>query len=393
MNKYVLTYPVFTSIIRLKEEYHNMKKAIIMPGKYIQGDGVLSELGAYVKMLGTKPAINWDKRTKEAVEGVFKTSFKEAGVEYFENVYSGECTKAQAEELYSKAKKAGCDVIVGVGGGKSIDTAKAAAAMGKLPLLVVPTIASNDAPTSCCTVWYNDEGECLGFDFWPSNPNIVLVDTSVIVKAPVRFLIAGIGDALATYPEALAAYKSRAGSCAGGVPTLTSINLAKLCFDLLLEYGIEAISAVEKQVVTPAVEKIVEATTLLSGIGWESGGLACAHAIANYLPVIHETHEFLHGEKVAFGLISQLCLEEDYSTEEIYRIVDFMIDVKLPVCFKDLKMQDVSIDRLREFGKIAAASDSFIHNHNFKVTADSVTDAMIAASALGLRRKALKGIK
>jgi glycerol dehydrogenase len=370
-----------------------VKKAIIMPGKYIQGNGVLSEIGAYVKMLGTKPAINWDKRTKQAVEGILIGSLKEAGIAYVENIYSGECTKEQAQKLHDKAKKAGCDVIVGVGGGKSIDTAKASAAMLKLPLLVVPTIASNDAPTSACTVWYNDEGECLGFDFWASNPNIVLVDTGIIVKAPVRFLIAGIGDALATWPEANAAFKSRAGSCAGGVPTLTAMNLAKLCFDLLLEHGIEAISAVEQKVVTPAVEKVVEATTLLSGIGWESGGLACAHAIANYLPVIHETHEFLHGEKVAFGLISQLCLEEDFETSEIYRIVDFMIDVGLPVTFADLKMQNVSIERLREFGKIAAASDSFIHNHNFKVNADSVTDAMIAANALGIRRKALKAVK
>jgi glycerol dehydrogenase len=370
-----------------------MKKAIIMPGKYIQGAGVLAELGAYVKMLGTKPAINWDKTTKKVVEGAVVSSLKEAGVLFLDHVYSGECTKEQADDLYNKAKKAGCDVIIGIGGGKSIDTAKAAAAKGKLPLLVVPTIASNDAPTSACTVWYNDEGECLGFDFWASNPNIVLVDTSIIVKAPVRYLIAGIGDALATWPEANAAYKSRAGSCAGGVPTLTAVNLAKLCFDLLLENALEAISAVQQKVVTPAVEKVVEATTLLSGIGWESGGLACAHAIANYLPVIHETHEFLHGEKVAFGLISQLCLEEDLSTAEIHQIVDFMIDVGLPVTFADLKMQNVSIDRIREFGKIAAASDSFIHNHNFKVTADSVSDAMIAANALGIRRKALKGIK
>jgi len=367
-----------------------MKKAIIMPGKYIQGDGVISEIGGYIKMFGTKPMINWDKRTKLAAGDVFLKSLEESGVKYTEYDYGGECTKDEAMKLLAKTRSAGCDVIVGVGGGKSIDTAKAAAGIGRIPLIIVPTIASNDAPTSACTVWYNEQGECIGSDYWASNPDIVLVDTNIIVKAPVRFFVAGIGDALATWPEANAASKSRTISSAGGVATITALSLAKLCFDLLLEYGIEAKRAVENQVVTPAVEKIIEATILLSGIGWESGGLACAHAIGNALPAIPETRQFLHGEKVAFGLISQLCLEEDFSTAEIYKIVDFMIDIGLPVTFEDLNMQEVSDERIRTFGNIAASTKSRIHNHNFEVTPKSVSDAMIAANALGINRKKLK---
>jgi glycerol dehydrogenase len=366
-----------------------MKKSIVLPGKYIQGKGVISELGNYVKMLGTKPAVVWGKRTRQAVHDALALSLKEAQLDLFEVLFNGECTKEEAHRVLAVAKEAGCDVIVGVGGGKLIDTAKAAAATGNLPMIIVPTIASNDAPTSACTVWYNKEGECTGFDFWNYNPNIVLVDTGIIADAPVRYLVAGIGDALATWPEANAASKSHAVSCAGGVQTMTALNMAKLCFDMIMEFGLEAKSDVENHVVTPALEKVIEATTLLSGVGWESGGLACAHAIANFLPVFHETHGFMHGEKVAFGLISQICLEEDLSSDEMYRIVDFMIQVGLPVTFEDLKMQDVSRERIMDFAKIAAAEGSFIHNHNFKVTADSVFDAMIAADSLGKRRKAL----
>lgn len=366
-----------------------MKKSIYFPSKYIQGSGVLADAGIYISMLGKKPVIIWGSRTRKAVEGVLSASMNAAGIDSVEVLFKGECTKEEAQRIADIVKNNNADVIMGIGGGKAIDTAKAVATLAKLPILIIPTIASNDAPTSACTVWYNDIGECTGFDFWSSNPNIVLVDTQIIVNAPIRTFIAGIGDALATWPEANAAYKSRAVSCAGGVQTLTSLSLAKLCFDTLLEFGLEAKSAVENKAVTPAVEKVVEATTLLSGIGWESGGLACAHAIANFLPVIHETHDFMHGEKVAFGLISQLCLEEDLKTSEIYEIVDFMIALGLPVTFEDLNMQEVSEERLMEFAKVAVEEGSFIHNHNFIVTAEDVYSAMLAADSLGKRRKAL----
>lgn len=367
-----------------------MKRSIFFPGKYVQGRGVLCETGKYAALLGKKPILVWGARTKAAVGQTVLNSLAAEGIACEEIMFHGECTKEEATRVAGIAREKGSDVIVGIGGGKVIDTAKGAAAQESLPILVIPTVASNDAPTSACTVWYNDEGECVGFDLWKLSPNIILVDTEVIVHAPVRMFIAGLGDALATWPEANAAYKSRAVSCAGGVPTMTAMTLARLCFDTLLEYGHAAKAAIEQQVVTPAVEKVVEATTLLSGLGWESGGLCCAHAVANSLPALHETHGFLHGEKVAFGLMIQLCLEEDLSDAEINKIVDFMVSLGMPVTLSDLNLGEVSKERLAQYAEMVAGEGSFVHNHNFKVTAADVLSAIIAADDLGKRRKALK---
>jgi glycerol dehydrogenase len=163
--------------------------------------------------------------------------------------------------------------------------------------------------------------------------------------------------------------------------------MAKLCYDTILQYGIEAKAAVEVKAATPAVEKVVEANILLSGVGWESGGLATAHAIANSLPLIHETHGFLHGEKVAFGLITQLCLEHNRTVDETYRIVDFLIAVGLPVTLADMKMQDVTRERLLDFATAISGEGSFVHNHPFRIAPTDIVDAIYAADSLGNRRK------
>jgi glycerol dehydrogenase len=363
-----------------------MKKAILLPRKFVQGRGVINEIGDYAAMLGKKAVVLWGQRAKAASGEAVAASLAKAGVELIDVPFGGESTKAEAERVAALA--AGADLVIGIGGGKSIDTAKGAAIYAKLPHIIVPTVASNDAPTSACTVWYDEEGVCTGFDLWPANPDYILVDTDIIVKAPVRLFVAGIGDAIATWFEADACDQSRAGTCSGGLATLTALAMAKLCRDTIFDYGLKAIADVQAGAVTPAVDKVVEATTLLSGIGWESGGLATAHAIANGLPALHETHDFYHGEKVAFGLVAQLALDDHIDPELAEATVAFLVQAGLPVCFADLKIDAVSEDRLRAFAADNAAPGSFVHNHPFEVTPDSLYDALVSADRLGQRVKA-----
>jgi glycerol dehydrogenase len=200
-----------------------------------------------------------------------------------------------------------------------------------------------------------------------------------------------MGDALATWIEAEAAHKTRAGNLAGGQATMAALAIARLCYDMLLEFGVEAKRAVEQHVVTPAVEKCVEANVLLSGLGFESGGVATAHMIANCLPSFPECHGLMHGEEVGFGLISQLCLDDDTPVAEVYRIVDFEIAVGLPVTFADIGLAGVERLRLKKIGDICGGKGSLCENHPFEVTSESVVDAMIAADALGTQRKKLLG--
>lgn len=279
-------------------------------------------------------------------------------------------------------KQSGCDMIAGVGGGKIHDTAKAAGYYTGLPVLIVPTIASTDAPCSALSVIYTDEGVFEKYLFLPSSPNVVLVDTDIVSKAPARLLVSGMGDALATYFEARACKQSNADNCVGGKCTQAAMALAELCYDTLMEYGLNAAIAADEKVCTKAVENIIEANTYLSGIGFESGGLAGAHAIHNGLTAIEATHKMYHGEKVAFGTLVQLVLE-NADSEEIEEVVEFCQAVGLPTTLEELGIKEVKPEEIMEVAKLAAAEGDTLSNMPFEVTPEDVYAAILAADAIG----------
>ena len=175
-----------------------------------------------------------------------------------------------------------------------------------------------------------------------------------MAAAPVRLFVSGMGDALATRFEAEACAASSAKNMPGGVASQAALTLADLCYDLLMEYGHRAMLAVEKGVVTEDVEKVVEANTLLSGLGFESGGLAAAHAVHNGITALEETHPFYHGEKVAFGTLVQMVME-DRSNEELYEVLDFCVSVGLPVTLKQIGVAEVSPERIRKVAELSCA--------------------------------------
>lgn len=369
-----------------------MNKVLIAPRKYVQGSGVLKEIGSYLAALGKKPALLWDSAVKGIVGQTILDSIAEAGLEVVDVDFQGDSTKAEASRVAGLIKDAGADIAVGIGGGKTLDTAKAAAAEAGVKTVTVPTIASNDSPTSSYTVWYDEDGNCMGFESWGVNPDIVLVDSQVIANGPVAAFVAGMGDALGTWVEADACFSVRGGNLAGGRSTMVAMAIARLCYDVLMEHGVDARRDVEQNIVTPAVEKVIEANVLMSGLGFESGGVATAHMIANCLPSFPECHNLMHGHEVGFGVISQLCLDDDVDVDERNAIVDFEIAVGLPVTFADIGLEGVDRSRLQTIGDICGGEGSLCQNHPFPVTADDIINAMIAADSLGRQRKEFMGV-
>ena len=357
-----------------------MARVFISPSKYVQGAGELDRLGEYTKVYGKKALViisaGGKKRFGERVEA----SLAAADVECAFDEFNGECSQAEIDRLVEVLKGAGSDVVLGVGGGKIFDTAKAVAAAVDVPVVVVPTIAATDAPCSALSVIYTDEGQFQEYQFFKQNPNLVLMDTEVIAKSPVRLTVSGMGDALATYFEARACKRSDAGTCAGGKVTSAAMALARLCYETLMSDGVKAKLALEAGACTESVEKVIEANTLLSGLGFESAGLAGAHAIHNGMTAMPETHAFYHGEKVAFGTLTQLVLE---NADELYEVLDFCVEVGLPVTFAQLGVEDASYERVLEVARLACADNDTLHNMPFEVAPEKVANAMLAADAYG----------
>ncbi len=217
-----------------------MIKALVSPSKYIQGTGTLDQSGKFIAPLGKSALVVWDQFVHNLVSERLETSFHDHDVKFASFIFSGECSRNQVNLGIERAEKEEVDVIVGVGGGKAIDLAKAIAFNVNARMISIPTVASNDAPTSAATVYYTDEGVLDGWDVWPRNPDLVLVDSRIIAQAPIRWFVSGIGDALATWFEAEAAYKGRRAAFSGGVPTMTAMSLARLCYETLLTYGLDA---------------------------------------------------------------------------------------------------------------------------------------------------------
>ena len=175
-----------------------MIKVLVAPRCYVQGVGVLAELGKYVAPLGKRALVAWGPVVSKLFADSVAKALKDADIEMVSFQFSGECDRGQIALGVEKAKAEKCDIVIGVGGGKAIDLAKAVAMNEevKAAMVSVPTIASNDAPTSSATVYYTEDGIMDGWDIWDFNPDLVLVDTQVIVNAPARWLVSGIGDGL-----------------------------------------------------------------------------------------------------------------------------------------------------------------------------------------------------
>ena len=358
------------------------KRVFISPKKYIQGAGVLGQLGEEVEKIGKAPLILSDDTVWGITGDAVEESFKASNISYTYEAFGGEASVTEIDRLTEVGRENNADVIIGLGGGKTIDTAKAVGDNLDIAVVAAPTTASTDAPTSALSVIYSDDGVFEGYKFFNKNPDLVLVDSKVVVGAPISLLASGMGDAMATLVEAKASQRRNSDTMAGGKATLTGTAIAEKAEEILFTQGTAAYKAAKEGLVTPQVEAIIEANTLLSGLGFENSGLAGAHAIHNGFTALDgEIHNLTHGQKVAYGVLTQLVLE-GYSEMEISPYVEFFQAIDLPTTLEDLHLKDAPYEDLIEIGKLATAEGETSNNMNPDLTPEQVADAILAVNAM-----------
>jgi glycerol dehydrogenase len=360
-------------------------RVFVAPQRYIQGKGIMAHLGRYLSLVkATQVAVLISERGTKTDGVSALDSLRGAGLQAHVSIFKGECSLEEIGHHVQALADKKIDCVVAIGGGKCVDTGKAVAHRLSVPVVVVPTLASNDAPCSALSVLYSPAGISTGAEFYPNSPAIVIVDTAIVAAAPERYLVAGMGDAMATWYEArICLQNPSAITAVGARPTLASCAIGETCAHTLFQEGVVAAASVAKKTVNDALENVVEANTLLSGLGFESGGLAAAHGLAQAYTVIATVREnYLHGEMVAMGLLGQLMMEK--RPDEAVRVGEFFASVGLPVHLGQISLAPGDANAMASIVQETLAFP-FIGNMPMKVDADTVRRAVTEAHELGLR--------
>lgn len=367
-----------------------LPRVFISPQRYIQGEGVLDRTGHYLSLLNAKRVGILASKRGHMADGVrVVDSLESSAIESVTATFNGECSLDEINLHVSNLENESLDCLITMGGGKCVDAGKCIAWRLNVPVVVIPTLASNDAPCSALSVLYDQNGVTSGVEFFPDNPAMVIIDSRVVANASERYLVAGMGDAMATWYEARVCLNNpKAISTIGARPTLASAAIGEVCARTLFESGELAAQAVAENRVDEELEKVIEANTLLSGLGFESGGLAIAHAVAQSytaIPVVHDN--YLHGEMVAMGTLTQLVME---SIDEARQVAEFFATVGLPVHLGQISLglgDTAAIETIVE----ATMATPMAHNMPMPMTPDFLRSSIIEAHELGLKVSSVKG--
>lgn len=348
-------------------------KNLSFAGSFKFGSNILEEFESIASCYGSRFVFIGGKRSTASVKDKIEKSFV-SGKSTYEFIQCGKVASIEEVERVSNLEAVkNADVVCAIGGGSAMDVARTAGNRLKKALVMIPTTIASDAPCSAVSVFYSEDGTSVtGDQIFHKCPDLVLVDSTVIANAPMRHIAAGMGDGLATYYEGLTNYNNPKRNDI----TETGMMLGELARKLILKYGYDAYKSVEAHIVTPALEKIIEANCFLSGTGGANTGCAAAHGIGDFLTGVQECHSFMHGERVFVGLMVQLILE-DYPKEEILKFMHFGRSVGLPLCLKDLGVKEIE-KTAHEMAK-ALQSDHFMVNLNCDYSVDILAGAFLLA--------------
>ncbi len=349
----------------------------IAPARVLRGENCLANSGREIARLGIRPLVVGGQ-TLKAIEPVLDPVFKaEKLVSQFAN-YSPDCAESSLARLKEAVQQHQADLIIGVGGGKALDLAKLLAAQSDLPVVTVPTSGATCAAWTALSNVYSEVG-AFQYDVTLNRcPDLLILDYGLVRTAPQRSLIAGIGDAIAKWYEA---------SVSSGDSTATllisAVQQARILRDILFQKSAIALNQPDSD----EWREVVDATVLLAGVIGGVGGADCrtvaAHAVHNGLTHLLEAHDVLHGEKVAYGILVQLRLEEMVQGNQLAasarkQLLQFYTDIGLPKTLEDLGLANISLAQLRQVTAIATQPQSDIHRLPFQVSPEQLAAAMVS---------------
>jgi glycerol dehydrogenase len=354
------------------------------PAAYRQGQDALETADEEFADFAASDALLIGGETALSItEEALVSAIERGGLTHRDTVSGVErCSRETVADCVDRGAADGETVVVGVGGGHALDTATVTAIELNAPLVTVPTVASTDAPCSAIAALYDHEtGAYEGVVYRTHNPELVLVDTDVITSAPPRFLRHGMADALATHFEARAVDRNPAAeTVAGGRPSDAALILAERCYDNVRAHGTDALVAAERDAVTPAFETIVETNTLLSGIGFECGGLAAAHAYQEGFT--RAGVDAPHGTTVGIGLLAQLVLEGNET--DLDDVLSLYVELGINSTLDEIGADEGTVD---DIAAHACEDDTPMSNEPVTVTVDRAKDALRVADELLRERR------
>lgn len=354
----------------------------VAPAQVVRGRGILPEMTAAIARLGRRPLLVGGAQTVSLMLRCWQPGLERVPLAIAQADYRPDCSEVTLQRLRDQVAVHQADVIIGVGGGKALDTAKLLAEQCQLPIVTVPSSAATCAAWTALSNVYSEEGAFL-YDVGLSRcPDLLILDYDLVATAPQRTLIAGIGDALAKWYEA-----SVSSGNSSQTLMIAAVQQARVLRDILLQKSLAALQAPGGEV----WQEIVDATVLMAGVIGGLGGAQCrtvaAHAVHNGLTHLTATKQFptLHGEKVAYGILVQLRLEEMIQGSQLaiaarQQLLNFYQSIGLPTCLHDLGLALVTLAELEQAATIACAPSSDLHYLPFPVEPTQLVAAMVSTT-------------